>query len=121
MRLRTRYTRNISSPCCRADLDLHLRRLRQGARARAVGDRWRGAATEDLRADGQVEFVHQAGTEQGVIQLATAFAEQPLDSPLLAQPAQGTGEINFLRAANLDFRPDCAQRLQPVGRARGGS
>ncbi len=43
-------------------------------RAGAVGDGWGGAATEDFRAESEVEFVHQAGAEQSTVQLATTLA-----------------------------------------------
>jgi len=50
-----------------------------------------------------MQFVHQAGPEQGVIQPAAAFAEQAFDTPFPAQPAKCLAEIDFLPAANFYF------------------
>ena len=50
--------------------------------AAAVGDGRRGAASDDARANGEVEFVHQAGAEEGVVEFAAAFAEESAHVPL---------------------------------------
>ena len=50
-----------------------------------------------------MQFVHQNGPEQGVIQPATAFAEQAFDTPFPAQPAKCLAEIDIALAANLYF------------------
>ena len=63
-----------------------------------------------------MQFVYQAGAEQCVGQFAAAFAQQALDSPLAAQPAQGRREIDFLRAAYPDLGPQRAQPRPPPRR-----
>ncbi len=60
-----------------------------------------------------MQFVHQTGPEQGVIQPATTFAEQAFDTPFPAQPAKCLAEIDFLPAANFYFIRQGPQLAQP--------
>ena len=62
---------------------------------------WRCATAENFWADGEMQFIHEAGAEQRVVQVAAAFAEQTLYSPLLSQPAESGPEIDFISAADL--------------------
>ena len=50
-----------------------------------------------------MQLVHKTGAEQGVVQFAAAFAQQPPHAPFLPQPAQGRPKINFAFAADLYF------------------
>ena len=89
------------TPC---GLEFQFGRLGQRTGAQTISDCRRASAAEDLRANGQVEFAYQAGAEQGVVEFAAAFAEEPTNPPPLAQPAQCAAEIDLLGAANLDCR-----------------
>ena len=73
------------------------------AETSAISDSGGVAPAENFRADCEMQFVHQIGPEQGVIQTAAAFAKQALDTPFPAQPAKCLAEIDFLPAANLYF------------------
>ncbi len=53
---------------------------------------------ENLRADGQVQFIHQPRAEQRVVQFAAALAKQSPHVPFLPQPAECIAEINLLFA-----------------------
>ena len=68
-------------------LELELRRRaslpRQGHR-----QSWARRGRRRFRTDGQMQFVHDAGAEQGVVEFAAAFAQQSLDAPFCAQPAE---------------------------------
>lgn len=86
-----------------------------------VRDGWRLAATEHVRGDGQMEFIDQPRAEQGIIQFAAAFAEQPPHLPLLPQPTERRAEIDLFSAADLHRVRHGAQLLEPVcGGATGG-
>src|ERR1043166_3974946 len=50
-----------------------------------IHHRRRGGATEDLRTNGDVNFVHEAKSEQSPIQRRSPFAEQAFHPPLTAQ------------------------------------
>ena len=80
-----------------------------------VGNRWCMAAAKQFRGDGEVKLVHPARAEQGIIQFATPFAEQPFHPPLLPQPPQRGAEIDFFPAANFHRVGQRAQLLQPAG------
>ena len=57
-----------------------------------------------------MDFIHQTGAEQGVVQFAAAFAEQPLHVPFFPQPAQRRAKIDFVSAADFHF---IRQRAEP--------
>ena len=73
------------------------------AETSAISDSGGVAPAENFRADCEMQFVHQIGPEQGVIQSAAAFAEQTSNTPFPAQPAKCLPEINFAPAANLYY------------------
>ena len=54
------------------------------------------ASAENFRADRQMNFIHQTGAEQRVVQFAAAFAQKPFHAPFRAQPAQRCTEIDFV-------------------------
>lgn len=81
----------------------------------------RVATAENFRANGKVKFVHQPRAEQGVIQFAATFAEQPVHPPFLSQPLERGAEIDFFATADFHDVGQCAQLLEParVSAARG--
>jgi hypothetical protein len=58
-----------------------------------------GGATDQQRAEGQAELVHQAGLQQARQQPRTAFAEQPLQ-PALGELPDGVGEVDRVVAGH---------------------
>src|SRR3974390_467757 len=60
-------------------LQFNVGRFRQGRKPKPVRD-CRGTATaNNLRANRQVKFIHDAGSKQGVIEFAAAFAQESLN------------------------------------------
>ena len=45
-----------------------------------------------------MQFIDQPRAEQSAVQFAAAFAEQPLDVPIFAQPFKGPAKVNFVFA-----------------------
>ena len=78
-------------------------------------------AAEDDGAQGEVNFMDKADFEKRGIDFATAFAEETLDFPFAAQPAERGGEINLSFAADFYFVGKRTQLAQlGAGYARGG-
>ena len=87
----------------------------------AVGEGRGVASAEDDRAEGEVNFINEAGLEERGIDFAAAFAEETLDLPFTAQPAECGGKINLGFAADFYFVGERTQLSQlGVGRAGGG-
>ena len=70
------------------------------------------SSAENFRADGQMNFVHQTGAEQCVVQFAAAFAKQPSHVPFGSQPAQCRAKIDFRFAADFHFVGHGAELVQ---------
>jgi hypothetical protein len=83
--------------------DLKGQGFRQSLEPFAINDGGCITPAKHFRANRQMQFIHQTGAEQGIVQAAAAFAEEALDTPFPAQPAKGLAEIDFLPAANLYF------------------
>src|SRR5687767_2475634 len=62
-------------------------RVSEAFDAFAVGEGGSVAPAENHGADGEVEFIDDAGAKKGFIEGAAAFAEQAFDLPFFAQPA----------------------------------
>ena len=56
-----------------------------------------------------MQLIHQTGSEQGVVQFATAFAQHPPHALFHPQPAERGSKIDFAPAADLDFVGDGPQ------------
>jgi hypothetical protein len=90
-------------------------------KALAVGEGGGVIAAENDRAESEVNFINKAGLEERGIDFAAAFAEEALDFPFAAQPAERGGKINLRLAADFYFVGERAQLLQlGAGRAGGG-
>jgi hypothetical protein len=61
-----------------------------------------------------MQFIDYACAEEGVIELPSPFAEQPLDSPGLPQPTQRLDQVQFPRAAYLDLVCQPPQSIEPA-------
>ena len=72
-------------------------------RARAIRDRWRYPAPKNPRADGEMQFIDQTRTEQGIVQFAPAFDHNSTNTPFLPQPFQGLREVDFPPVQDFDF------------------
>ena len=81
--------------------------------ASTVRDGWGFAPAENQRADRQVQFIHEAGAEEGVIQFTASLAQQALDFPLVAQPCQRVVEIEFLLSTDFHGIRNGAKGPQP--------
>jgi hypothetical protein len=90
----------------------------QPGSAGAVGNGRSGAAAEDFRAKGKVEFIHEAGAEERAIQFAAALADEASDVPFLAQPSKRAPEVNFGFAEGSYLVCQGAEFLEP---ARAGA
>ena len=84
--------------------------------AQAVCDGWCIGAAEDLRAEGEMQLIHQARTEHGIIQFTAAFADQSFDPPLGSEPFQRRGEIEMVHAERGHFVRNRMQPLESVRR-----
>ena len=89
--------------------------IAEGGETGAVGEGRGGAAAEDHGAEGEVDFVDEAGLKEGVVDFAAAFAEEAFDVPLFAEPAEGEGEIQIAFAADFDFVGEGAELLELGG------
>ena len=89
--------------------------------AEAVGDGGGGAAAEDAGAEGEMNFIDEVFAEEGVVEFAAAFTEEPLDAPFGVEPTEGAGEIDFLFAADFHGVGGGAEGAQArrAGGARG--
>lgn len=87
----------------------------------AVGEGGRVAATDNPRAERQMDFVHEIGFEQSGVDLSAAFAEQVADVPFRAQPAERSTEVELFPAEDLHCVRQRFQLMEPaLGDARGG-
>lgn len=69
-------------------------------------------ATENDRAQGDVNFIDETGFKEAGIDFAAAFAQQPLHLPFFTKPAEREGEIDFSFAADFNLVGDRAQAAQ---------
>src|SRR5688500_9232112 len=89
--------------------------------AQAIGKGWRMLSAEDGGTNGEVQFVHEAGTEERVVEFAATFAKQAFDLPFLAEQGEGGTKIDFVAAADFHFRRQPLKRVQPFfGNAAAG-
>jgi hypothetical protein len=66
----------------------------EGKTAGTPGDGGGGDATKEEGRDGEVEFVHQAGLEEGGVEFAAAFAEETTHAEFAPEPAEGIGQVH---------------------------
>ena len=58
-----------------------------------------------------MQFVQQSGANDGIVQLAAAFAEQSPHVPLLAQPPKRGSEVDLVSTADLNDGSQCLEAL----------
>ena len=78
----------------------------------AVSDGGGVAATDDLRAEGEMDFVHEIGAEEGAVQFATAFAEEAFDFPFFAKPMESSDKIELLLSEGFYFVSDLFEAFE---------
>ncbi len=94
---------------------LECGRLVEVGEAGAVGEGGGVAPAEEARADGEVEFVDEAGGDEREVEGAAAFAEEPADAPLLVEPVEGGGEIEGGVAAGVDVAGEGGEACEAGG------
>ena len=70
--------------------------------ADAIRDGGRSASTKDLRAEGEVKFIDDAGAKERVVEFGAAFAEETFDFPAAAQFTEGAREVDLSFSTNDD-------------------
>ena len=83
-----------------AGFDFELGGVGEAGGTEAVGDGGGGAAAENARAEGEVNFIDEIFAEEGVVEFAATFAEESPHAPFGMEPAEGAGEIDFFLATN---------------------
>jgi hypothetical protein len=96
------------------------RGFRERGKPLTIGQGGGVVAAEDDRAQGEVNFMDEAGLEDRGIDFATAFAEQAPDFPFSAQPAECVVKINLRFAANFHLVRKGAKLAQFGAGAGGG-
>ena len=80
--------------------------------AETVGNGRGIASADDSRAEREVQFIHEADAEEGVIEFAAAFAKETLHVPFAVEPCERGADVEFRFAENFYFIGEGAELFQ---------
>jgi len=78
------------------------------------------ASANKLQTESEVQFVHQPGAEQGIVQLAAAFAQQSFERPIAHGASAMRREIDYTPAADFNLVGNGLQLQQLCFRCPAG-